>query len=119
MLIPVFVEKKLNKEIKDNIKNRKYSVEELREINEEINANYEKGKSGFISNAVIFLLVFGFMGYQATKIRGFAVIGIALSIVLYLIVLGVFYLALTSAKRTFASLVKENYPNDYESVLRF
>ena len=118
MLVPVFVEKKLNKEVKENIKNKKYSVEELKEINEEINANYEKGKSGFISNAVIFLLVFGFMGYQATKIRGFAVIGIIMSLVFYLIVLGIFYLNLTSSKRTFASLVKENYPNDYESVLK-
>ena len=118
MLIPVFVEKKLNKEVKENIKNKMYSEEELKEVHKEINANFERAKSGFMSNAVIFLLVFGFMGYQATKIRGFAVIGIVLSIVFYLIVLGIFYLNLTSAKRQFTNLVKENYPDAYERIVK-
>ena len=117
MLIPIFVEKKLNKEIKENIKNKQYRIDELKEINNEINTNYEKGKTGFITNAVIFLFVFGFIAYQSTQIRGFAMIGIMMSIVFYLIVLGIFYLNLTSAKRTFARLVKENYPNDYEQLL--
>ena len=117
-MLPVFVAKKLSKEVKEKIRNKMYTEEELKQIYASILKDMEDAKSGFIFNAVLFLLVFGFMGYQATQIRGFAVIGIGLSIVFYLIVLGVFYLNLTSAKRTFAKLIKENYPNDYESVLR-
>ena len=116
-MLPVFVAKKLSKEVKEKIRNKMYTEEELKQIYASILKDMEDAKSGFIFNAVLFLLVFGFMGYQATQIRGFAAIGIIISIVFYLIVLGIFYLNMTSAKRSFSSLVKENYPDVYNNVI--
>lgn len=112
MLIPVFVEKKLNKEVKENIKNKKYSEEELKKIYSAIKTNLQNAKGGFIFNSIIFLLIFGFMGYKATQIRGFATTGISVSIVFYAIVEIAFYMNMTSSKRQFLKLVKENYSDN-------
>ena len=117
MLIPVFVEKKLNKEVKENIKNKKYSEEELKEIYKDIKVNLQNAKNGFIFNAIVFLIIFGFMGYKATQIRGFATTGIAISVVFYAIVVFVFYMNMTSAKRQFNKLVKDNYLDIYEKII--
>jgi len=116
-MLPIFVAKKLSKEIQEKIKNKTYTEEELKQIYASILKDMEDAKGGFIFNAILFLLVFGFMGYQATKIRGFAAIGIPMCIVFYLIVLGVFYLNMTSAKRSFTSLVRSNYPDICNNIL--
>ena len=116
-MLPVFIAKKLSKEVQGKIKSKMYTEEELKQIYASILNDFNEAKAGFIFNAILFLLVFGFMGYQATKIRGFAAIGIPMCIVFYLIVLGVFYLNMTSAKRSFTSLVKSNYPDICNNIL--
>ena len=116
-MLPVFIAKKLSKEVQEKIKSKMYTEEELKQIYASILNDFNEAKAGFIFNAILFLLVFGFMGYKATQIRGFATVGILFSVIFYLIVLAVFYLNLTSAKRTFTILVKENYPNDYERII--
>lgn len=116
-MLPVFIAKKLSKEVQEKIKSKMYTEEELKQIYASILNDFNEAKAGFIFNAILFLLVFGFMGYKATQIRGFATVGILFSVIFYLIVLAVFYLNLTSAKRTFTKLVKENYPNDYEMII--
>ena len=110
-MLPIFVAKKLSKEIQEKIRNKTYTEDELKQLYASILKDTEDAKGGFIFNAILFLLVFGFMGYKATQIRGFATMGILFSVIFYLIVLAVFYLNLTSAKRTFTKLVKENYPD--------
>lgn len=116
-MLPVFIAKKLSKEVQEKIKSKMYTEEELKQIYASILNDFNEAKAGFIFNAILFLLVFGFMGYKATQIRGFAAIGIPMCVVFYLIVLGVFYLNMTSAKRSFTSLVKSNYPDIYNNVL--
>ena len=117
MMIQMFVSKKLDKDIKNKIKNKEFTQEELTKMYNSICNNTKEAKAGFIFNAIIFLLIFGFMGYKATEIRGFATIGIILSIVFYAIVMVAFYLNMTSAKRSFTKLVKENYSDIADKVL--
>ncbi|MEE0866429.1 MAG: hypothetical protein U0L98_06525 [Clostridia bacterium] len=115
MLIPIFVEKKLDEEVKVNIKNKKYSEEELKEIYNTINSNLKNAKSGFICNAILFLLIFGFIGYKIVTINSkFLTFGIGFSLVCYSIVVLIFYMNITSSKRKFLKLVKENYSNDID-----
>ena len=120
MLIPVsFTGRALDKNIQNNIKNKSYSVEELNSIYKNILSNIEKGKNGFLANAIIFLIVFGFICYQIIKIdESNIAFGIIFGIVCYSIVLFIFYHFMYLAKRQFTRLIKENYPESYESIMK-
>lgn len=119
MLIPVLVQKKLSKDIKEDIKSRRYSENELKDIYNNIVLNQKNAKSDFITNAIIFLLVFGFIAYQIIKIdKTYITFGVAFGLVCYLTVIGIFYLNITSAKRHFSKLVKYYYSDIYEKVIK-
>lgn len=120
MLIPVsFTGRALDKNIQNNIKNKSYSVEELNSIYKNILSNIEKGKNGFLANAIIFLIVFGFISYQIIKIdESNIAFGIIFGIVCYSIVLFIFYHFMYLAKRQFIKLIKENYSENYESIIK-
>ena len=118
MLIPVYVGKKLNNEVIENIKNKKYSEQELKEIYDTILTNTENSKTSFISNAIIFLLVFGYIAYQIIKIdRRNLLLGVLFGLGCYAVTMLILYSSFTSAKRQFTKLVKENYPDVCDRVL--
>ena len=100
MLIPVsFTGRALDKNIQNNIKNKSYSVEELNSIYKNILSNIEKGKNGFLANAIIFLIVFGFISYQIIKIdESNIAFGIIFGIVCYSIVLFILTIPLSVFK---------------------
>ena len=120
MLIPVsFTGRALDKNIQNNIKNKSYSVEELNTIYKSILSNIEKGKNGFLANAIIFFIVFGFISYQIIKIdESNLAFGIIFGIVCYSIVLFIFYHFMYLSKKQFIKLIKENYSERYESIIK-
>ena len=119
MLIPVYVGKKLNKEVIENIKNKKYSEQELKEIYDTILTNTENSKTGLISNAVIFFVVFGFIAYQMIAIdKRYLLLGVLFGLGCYAITMLILYSSFTAAKRQFTKLVKENYPDVCERIVK-
>lgn len=118
MGLPVFVVRKLEKEVKEKIKNKIYSEDELKSIYNSINTNMENAKLGFIYNAILYLLVFGFIAYKVISLNTrFSSIGLPFGVSCYLIVMIALYLNRTSAKRSFTKLVKANYPDIADKVL--
>ena len=119
MVIPVYVGKKLSKETKENIKNKSYDAEQLKSLYQTIVSNTDNAKSGFLANAVIFLLVFGFIAYQMIKIdKKYILVGIAFGVVCYALVMLILYWNTTSAKRQVSVLIKTNYPELYQQIVK-
>lgn len=110
--------KKLEKEEKDNIKNKVYSKEELKEMYSSILAYKENEKTSLIYDSVLTLTIFGFMAYYgATQIEDFVVPSILMSLIFWLMTVAIFYLGITARRRTFTKLVKKYYPDICEEVL--
>lgn len=119
MLLPVFVAKKLSKEVQDNIARKAYSEEELKRIYDALTSNVSDAKNGFAASAVLFLLVFGFIAYKIVSVDSrFTAFGVLFGAACYAMVLLVLYLNMTSAKRQFSRLVKANYQGFDEGMLR-
>ena len=119
MLIPVYVGKKLNKEVIENIKNKKYSEQELKEVYDTILTNTENSKTSFITNAVIFFVVFVNIAYQIIRIdRRYLLLGVLFGLGCYAVTMLILYSSFTAAKRQFTKLVKENYPDICEGIVK-
>ncbi len=106
----------LNYQVKENIKKRQYSKEDLHEIYKYTLNNISKTKSVLIGDAIIFLIVFGFISYQIISSDAL-VFGIIFGVSCYLISLLIVYLGAKSVKNQFPKLLKKYYPEYYDEII--
>ena len=110
--------KKLEKEERENIRNKVYVKEELKEMYSSILADRENEKTTLIYDSILSLTIFGFMAYYgATQIEDFAVPSILMSLIFWLMTVAIFYLGITARRRSFTKLVKKYYPDICDEVL--
>ncbi len=111
-MIPLSVGKGLDKNIKNNILNRAYTEEQLRQILNMINNSKNEAKTALIADAVVLFLAFGFIVYQMTEgFKDMIKEGIIFFIVLYSICMLILYWSLFKARKNqFLKAVKKAYP---------
>ena len=117
-LMYLFTSKGLDKEIKLNIKNRKYSMEELNQIYEATLPDKQEAKSAFIFNAVVTFLTLGYIMLRAIKDIEFDeddvlyfCITLGIMAICFIFCLAVFYYCFFKRNRKqFLKALKKGYP---------